>query len=264
VEVSPTPIEIVSIDDPGKDADPRAVLTLLPEVARAQGDRPTRVHATDIAVADIEEVLERCRRDGRRHWTMEDQLGIKRVWMGFDTGAPTDYRPDGDGGLHFEFLPTRALRLPAAAFTAQRHSPSNGDGAFVGLAARTYLVENLDHVLLDIAQAFDWEPDHPVEIAPDGSRRARLAFAIATSPELLLIEPRGRSEDAESLRRWGPGPWSITIRVDGLDTRAEELRRRGTQFREVVGSFSTPRRTLRIDATQTPGCLFDLIDANDD
>lgn len=190
------------------------MLPLLPAVARAQGDRPTKVHATDIAVNDIEELLGRCRRDGRRHWTQEDRLGIKRVWIGFDANTPTAYRPDGDGGLHFEFLPTRALRLPPAAFQERTPPPLQGDGRFLGLAARTYLVENLDAVLANIAVGFDWEPDQVVDIAADGSRRARLGFAIPSSPELHLVEPRGTTEDAQALRQWGTGAWSITLRVD--------------------------------------------------
>lgn len=254
---APTPIEIVASDDVASDTATIDALPILPAVARAQGDRPVKVHATDIATSDIDGLLERCRRDGRRHWVKADRLGNRRVWIGFDADAPVAYVPDGDGGLHFEFLPTSALLLPAGASDAQPPA-LDGRGGMTGVAARTYLVGDLDRVLDDIAAGFDWEPVDRVDTADDGTRRAILDFRYRTSARLELIEPHGDGEDVGALSRWGPGAWSIVIGVDGLDELAERLRQRGITFHDVSTGFD---RRLRIDAAQTPGCLYDLAEA---
>jgi len=261
--LAPTPIEIVASDEVRPGTDPRVALPLLPAVARSQGARPTKVHATDIAVADIDELLERCRRDGRRHWVKADPLGVRRVWIGFDATNPTDYVPDGDGGLHFEFLPTEALRLPPAAVDASPAAPAAGEGALLGVASRTYLVDDLGRVLDDVHAGFDWSPDEPIGTGAGGTRRAVLGFRFPTSTRLELIEPHGATEDADALARWGPGAWAIVIGVDGLDAKADDLRARGVAFRELPTGFEHPARLLRIAAAQTPGCLFDLVDVGE-
>jgi hypothetical protein len=259
VKTSPTPVEIVQPTAIPHDADPASVTPHIAAVARSQGDRPIKVHATDIGIADIDGMIERLRTEGRRHWIQ----GV-RVWVGIDGHRPGAYLSDGDGGLHLEFLPTSALRLPPEA-AEPRSMPTSlrNEGEMVALAWRTFLVSDLGAVLDELAGSFDWLPEGSVERSEDGSHRAILGFGYERSTRLELLQPAGDGEDAIALRKWGPGAWSLTVAVDGLDAKVDDLERRGTPFKEIHTGFDRPSRLVRAAGSSTPGCLFDFVDATE-
>ncbi|HXY93379.1 MAG TPA: VOC family protein [Acidimicrobiia bacterium] len=252
---NPTPIEVVDADyiDPARD--PARVQPHLGRLAAGQRGRAVRIHATDIATSDIDAVVDRLVEQRRRHWTHVAPNGDRRVWVGVTPDDPGDYRRDGDGGLRFEFLPTAALRLPGAVFDAPRST--------TGLRWRTYLVADIHDTLDEIAGAFDWTPEQPVETGRYGSRRATLGFRCVNSTQLRLVQPAGATADGEALRRYGPGPWSLTLAVDDLDATIDDLRRRGVPVREVTPDFDMPSRVIRVDERAIPGAVFDVVDARE-
>ena len=112
---------------------------------------------------------------------------------------------------------------------------------------RTYLVDDLDDTLAVMERLLGWRPERPIERGRDGARRAFLGFRLANSPRLQLLQPADGSEEAEARARWGEGPWSMTIGVHDLDTKVEDLERRGTPYEWVDPAFSSPTRIVRVD-----------------
>ena len=123
------------------------------------------------------------------------------------------------------------------------------------------LVGDLGWTLDRLAENLGWTPEGDVEQAADGSRRAVLGFRLPRSARVELLEPGGDREEAEFLRRWGPGIWHVRIAVRGLDAKADDLRARGTPFRAVPTGFADPEVVLRVDAAAIPGCLFEFAEA---
>ena len=257
--VSPTLLEIIAVEELAPDADPGAGIVNIRAMSELQGDRPVKTHGVVVGTSQIEEIIERIRSDGRRHWIHYDALGIPRVWMGATEEDPCDYRPDDDAGLLLEFVPTPALRLWPETFEGDPGIPDDvGPGGLVRLASRCFLVAELDKTVDLLGAAFGWQLAGPVEKSEDGSRRARMAFSLPQSAWMELLEPAPSHPDAEALARWGTGVWQIRIGVNGLAAKAEDLRSRGTPFAERVTGFERPPRVLRVDSSATPGCLFEF------
>ena len=257
---SPTLVEIIE----AAELDPALPLTeVVPNVAglvALQGDRPLKSHGTPIASAAVDELTERVRRRGLRHWVQppSDAFPFLRLWMGITADDLAGYRPGTDGGLMIEVVDTRTLMLPPAGEVGDVKPDDLHPGDMARTVARCFLVEDLDRALVELAETFAWEPELGPERGDDGSRRAQLGFRLEQSARIELIAPAGDSDAGKFLKRWGPGVWNVRIAVRDLGAKADDLRARGTPFQAVRTGFERPDRVLRVDATATPGCLFEF------
>lgn len=265
---SPTLIELIE----ATDVDPRLPLgEVVPNVAglaALQGDRPLKTHGAPVAAPSVAEVIERVRAHGARHWVQPgtDAYPFERLWLGITADDLSGYRPDADGGLMLEVVPTPTLGLPTEAATP-RASPTartaddvadDGTGGMVRTAARVFLLADLDASLDALARVLAWEPQRGPETGEDGGRRAALGFRMERSARIELLTPAPDSDDGRFLARWGPGIGAVRIGVADLEAKADDLRARGTPFREVHTGFERPATVLRVDPRATPGCLFEF------
>ena len=192
----------------------------------------------------------------------DSEMPFDRIWLGVTPEAPR-YRPDHDGGLCVEIIGTPPLQLPAETFGPEAPQPKDlPAGGMVRVVTRGYLVRHLDSVLRDLSANLGWEPTGPVELhAEEGHRLARMGFDIGHSATLDLIEPqRWNSEAGYYLNTWGPGVYYIRISVQGLDSKAEDLRERGTGF-AVVPPSSSHGQLLRVDPLDVGGAVVEFVEA---
>jgi len=258
---SPTLIELI---EPA-DVDPnRSLGEVVPNVAglaALQGDRPLKTHGAPVASSSIGELIERARSRDVRHWVQPAPVGypFERLWFGITADDLSGYRPDVDGGLMLEVVPTETLGLPPAAFDPPEDANDDADGgSMVRTVSRGFLVDDLDRALDALADFFGWEAERGPERGDDGARRAILGFALPRSARIELLAPSPESDEGEFLRRWGPGIWHVRIAVRDLEAKADDLRARGTPFCEVRTGFAQPESVLRVEPTATPSCLFEF------
>jgi hypothetical protein len=213
-----------------------------------------------VASAAVEELIETVRSRGLRHWVQpsSDAYPFPRLWMGIAPDGLADYQPGGDGGLMLEVVHTATLGLPAALQEGSAPAPEPAAGTMVRTATRCFVVDELDRRLDELAGAFSWEPELGPEEGEDGSRRAVLGFRIPQSARIELIAPTPGTADDDFLGRFGAGVWAIRVAVQDLAAKAEDLRARGTPFRELRTGFERPDTVLRVDTSATPGCLFEF------
>jgi hypothetical protein len=260
----PTPIELVQSTpiDPALPAERKQVQ--IRAIERSQGDRPIKVHATDIAAPDSLRFAARFEEIGVRHWVQTNVDGSSRVWVGVDPADRTIYTPSEDANLHIEVLPTSVLGLRQEALDPPPLDLRTVEpGTMIRVAWRTYLVQDLAQTLRVVNHLLGWQPTKPPEKAEGDAIRAVLAFRLPTSTRLELLQPGSGTEEREALDRWGEGAWSMTIAVQDLEAKVADLERRRTPHRWVSTGFDTPRQVVRVDRTATPGCLFDLAELSD-
>jgi glyoxalase/bleomycin resistance protein/dioxygenase superfamily protein len=258
---SPTLIELIE----ATDVDPaRSITDVVPNVgglAALQGDRPLKTHGAPVASSSVGELVERARSRGVRHWVQpsNDTYPFERLWMGITADDLSGYRPDTDGGLMIEVVPTPTLMLPTDAAEAPADAADAvAPGSMVRTASRGFLVDDLDRSLDALVDFFGWEPERGPEIGDGGARRAVLGFRVPRSARIELLAPAPDTEEGRFLARWGQGIWHVRIAVADLDAQADDLRARGTPFREVRTGFADPEVVLRIDPDATPACLFEF------
>lgn len=191
------------------------------------------------------------------------EMPFERLWLGCTPEDPV-YRPEVDGGLCIEVIPTEPLQLPADTFATPSPEPRDcAPGEMVRVTARGFLVRNLDDTLSRLSQNLDWEPDGPVEsLRREGYRRATMGFVLRNSATLDVIEAtRWNGEAGVYLNSWGPGPWYTRIAVNDLQAKAEDLRVRGTQFSWIDESEAIEGKPLiRVDPGQMRGQLIEFED----
>jgi hypothetical protein len=136
----------------------------------------------------------------------------------------------------------------------------------IRVTARGVLVRDLDDTLRRLSANLDWEPAGPVEhLRREGYRRARMAFTLAHSACVDILEPtQWDSEAGYSLHNWGPGPYYTRISVHDLEAKADDLRSRGTAYtlirivrRSAAGSSSGSTRgrsTVRSSSSKNSRC----------
>jgi hypothetical protein len=259
--VSPTLIELIQPESVDPD---RSLTEVVPNVAgltRLQGDRPLKTHGAPVASSDVGALVERARSRGVRHWVQpsNDSYPFERLWMGITADDLSGYRPEADGGLMIEVVPTPTLMLPPESLDAPADAAGAAEpGSMVRTMSRGFLVDDLDRSVEAVADFFEWEPEQGPEQGEGGVRRALLGFRVPRSARIELLAPALDTAEGRFLAQWGPGIWHVRIAVADLAAKAEDLRSRGTRFEEVRTGFADPETVLRIDPTQTPACLFEF------
>src|SRR5437867_3019387 len=213
LKVSPTRIEAMAVAPVDPTIDSRLTLPFLPQLLAAQGDRPWKTHANELATSEIAAVAERLERNGCRFYTMptSEVTPFTRLWMGWTAEDPGMYQPDADGGLFLEICETSGLTQSTDLF----EPPPEIDlppGALVRVLRRSWLVDDLETTLSRLGRNFGLRPS----IGPEtdehlGCRRAVFRLRHPLSAELELVEPVASGAALESLEEWGPGSWAIRI-----------------------------------------------------
>ena len=257
---SPTLVELIAPADLDAARPLAEVVPNVAGLAALQGDRPLKTHGAPVASTAVEDLIETVRSRGLRHWVQpsSDAYPFHRLWMGITADGLADYRPGGDGGLMLEVVDTATLGLPPVLQGLAPAPETTGAGSMVRTATRCFVVDGLDRRLDGLAGTFSWEPELGPEAGERGARRAVLAFRIPQSSRIELLEPAAGTTEAEFLGRFGAGVWAVRIAVHDFAAKAEDLRARGTPFREVRTGFERPETVLRVDMSATPGCLFEI------
>jgi hypothetical protein len=258
LKVSPTRVQALAEAPLDPTVDPSLTLPFLPALFAAQGGRPWKTHATELATSDIASVAARLRRNGGRFHTMpsSDAIPYTRLWLGWTSDEPGAYQPETDGGLLVEICETASLQQGPALW-APVADPDLPPGSIIRVLRRSWIVEDLDFTLSALDRNLDWQPRIGTEVdAASGCRRAVFGFAHPRSAELEVLEPIAAGEVRDSLDAWGPGAWTIRIGVNDVAAKAEDLRRRGTRFETRARGTET---LLRVDtgALDVPG-LFEF------
>jgi Glyoxalase/Bleomycin resistance protein/Dioxygenase superfamily len=259
--VSPTLIELIE----AADVDPgRSITEVVPNVgglAVLQGDRPLKTHGAPVASSSVDDLIERARSRGVRHWVQRSSAAypFNRLWMGITADDLAGYRPESDGGLMLEVVPTVTLMIPPEAIDAPADTADAAEpGGMIRTASRGFLTDDLDRSLDALADFLAWEPELGPENGESGSRRAVLGFRVRRSARIELLAPAPDSQEGRFLQQWGPGIWHVRIAVRDLAAKADDLRSRGTPFTEVRTGFEQPATVLRVDAAATPACCFEF------
>ena len=258
--LAPSRLEVIT---PGPRTSSPGVADIpayIDEIAAMQGDRPLKTHATVLTSSQFPELVEDLRRSGVRHRVdpPSRELGHERLWIGFSPGGGSDYSPDDDAGLFFEVIPTQCLGLPEAVRDGTTAgAPAVAPGQMVRVAARSYLVDDLDPVLAILEKRLSW-PAERVEGA-SGERRAVMAVNFPRSARFELVEPRRDPDAAAHFARWGPGTYATRITVRCISAKADDLQARGTPFR-ILPARGAAAEILRVDLGVVPGFLFDFVE----
>jgi hypothetical protein len=237
----------------------------LRSLAEFQGiHRPMKTHSITIADNGVDDLLERLASRGLpfRVAPVDDVLWFERVWVGLTPTSPR-YQPVVDGGLMIEVHAVQPLQMPEAIWQTPPPSPPAPDeGAMIRIAARTWLVHDLDAVLRALSTNLDWEPQGPVEtFADEGIRRARLGFRVQHSATIDLIQPlRWNSPWGKYLHTWGPGPYATQILVNGLDAASAGLAERGTRHHLAADSSVPGGRKIVVDPAELNGTLLEFLE----
>jgi hypothetical protein len=249
--VSPTRIEAMALAPVDPTIDPTTTLPFLPRLLAAQGDRPWKTHANELATSDIQGVAERLRKNGCRFHEMP---GFStRLWLGWTSDDPGAYRPAADGGLFIEVIESSALGKGPELWEP-RPDPVLPPGSMIRVLRRSWITEDLGFTLAALEQNFGLRPAvGPVLDDEVGARRAVFRFNHPRSAELEVLEPVTAGEIKESLDTWGPGSWAIRIGVNDVAAKADDLHRRGTPFE--LRSLGRDESLLRVDtgAMDVPG-----------
>ncbi|MCP9276813.1 hypothetical protein [Mycolicibacterium arenosum] len=241
--VSPTRIEAMAVASLDAERDPLTTLPFLPKLLAAQGDRPWKTHANEIATSDIRRLALRLRDTGCSFYEMP---GIfTRLWIGWTEDDPGAYEPSVDGGLFFEFIETSALGKGDKLWEP-RPDPDLPPGGMIRVLRRSWITEDLWATVQALEQNFGLMPAiGPVLDESLAARQVIYRFRHPRSAELQVLEPIAHGEIRDSLDTWGPGSWAIRIGVNDVEGKADDLTRRGTPF-EVRSTGHGPE-LLRVD-----------------
>lgn len=203
------------------------------ELFDAQGMRPVKAHSTPVSVPDLRPLVDHLNSVGARFRLDPpmDAMPFERLWMGVTAEEPYSYRPESDGGLRLEFLPTAALGLPADASSPAAPVLGPADGSYVGVSARVFVTADLDGACASLLRNLRWAPD-----AMNSDERGRVAtfgFAFARSGVIEIVQPGSIGDAATFLQRWGEGPYGIRLSVNGLGRRVGMIASRGTRVQMI-------------------------------
>lgn len=227
--------------------------------------RPMVTHSVVLTMktAELDKLIERLmsRRVRFRLAQRTPEMQFDRLWFGVTPEDPI-YKPDVDGGLCIEIIPTEPPRFPPETFESPPPEPDGlDDSDMVRVTARGFLVRDLDDTLRKCAKNIDLEPKSAVEtLNKEGYRRARMTFNVAHSASLDVIEPfQWDSRAGLYLNNWGPGLYYIRIAVMNLKAKAAVLEEKNVKFEWVEESQSVGGRSLiRVDPGELDGQLFEF------
>jgi hypothetical protein len=246
LKVSPTRVEAMALAPIDPKIDPSMTLTCLPQLLAAQGDRPWKTHANELASRDFDDITARLDRNGSRYFNMPGPGEYTRLWLGWTSDEPGAYRPEVDGGLMIEICHTATIAT-RPDFWEVEPDPTLSAGALIRVLRRSWIVEDLRTSLRVLEQNLGLLPAGEPHLDKDlGALRALLRFEHPNSAELEILEPVSAGELMESLDTWGPGSWAIRILTNDVGAKADDLRRRGTSFEWRADARAG--RTLRVDA----------------
>ena len=259
-QLAPSRLEVIAPGPRSPSPGVADVPAYIDEIAAMQGDRPLKTHATVLTSSAFPELVEDLLRKGVRHRVdpPSRELGHERLWIGFSPDGGPEYSPDDDAGLFFEVIPTQCLGLPDTVVGgAPTATPAVAPGQMIRVAARSYLVGQLDPILATLEERLSW-PAERVE-GTGGERRAVMAVNFPRSARFELVEPGHDPEVAAHFARWGSGTYATRITVRDLSAKADDLRARGTPFRSLPSRGTRPE-ILRVDLHVVPGFLFDFVE----
>lgn len=195
---------------------------------RSQVDRPIRFH-NSVVLGDVDAHSESMRIKGIPH-VIDDTLRFRRMFVGIDSARIDTYNPSFDAGLRFELLPFSDFPVDDPSGEALIGT----DPRVVRVHSRTFLVEDLDAAVAALALTFDLEPASIKEVRADRVRRAWYSFRHARSAGLELIQPSaGESEASHFMSRHGPGAYTTTFVVQGLEAWPALLAETGLAARKL-------------------------------
>src|SRR5262245_56423756 len=172
--VAPTFLELVAPGSPG-DASSDYPLFPVTQIAARQGTRAIKWHATELSMSDesFTDLIGHLERLGVPHAFIPSDRR-ERFFLGGDPATTHDW--NADAGLVIEGGRSGHLGLPDEAFRAPADIPPDAQPeAMVRIAAREYLVEDLDETLRILARNLRWTP---VSVRDDaGCRRAVMPFS---------------------------------------------------------------------------------------
>jgi hypothetical protein len=233
LRMSPTRIEAMALAPLDPALDPARTLPFLPHIFAAQGDRPWKTHANELATSEIDAVSARLEERGCPVYTMPrgDAVPFTRLWLGWTADDLKTYRPDTDGGLFLEICETSSMLVAGPEFWEPQPEPELPPGSMLRVTRRSWIVPDLRATVRLLEENLDWRPAVGPELDSDhGVRRAVYRFKLPRSAELELVEPVADGEIKDSLETWGPGAWAIRIGVNDVAAKSEDLHRRGTAF----------------------------------
>lgn len=262
---APTTVEVIG-------PHPTGVMNGMLQMAwDLQGDRPMKTHSTVFSVADVETVRARLE---SLHIPYLFNTGVgspnpfPKLWIGqqrSDTESsdyepevdpPLSYDPTFDGGLMAEIVPTWAMKIPPERKNGGQPAP----GCPVRVAARSFVVDDLDAVITTLQRTLGWTPTSKGDSAQDAAKFAEYRGAMPSSSTLELLQPDGPGVAADYHRCYGPGAYRITIAVNGLAGAAQRLTERGITHRALQATDDEPGR-IAIEPDAIGGLYFDLVDA---
>lgn len=257
---SPTRLEVMAANTVDPSLPAPQTLPHMPGLRRAQDDAPVRTHGTVFAVSDMEEAIERVRRGGFRHWldAANDLMPHHRLWVGVSEEEKDVWVPGDDGGLLIELV--ESVTIPGVVESAEEppHPSDLPPGAMTRIAARRWLVPDVDQSVARLHATFDCSIG-PVTHTSDGSRTASIICAHPRSAVVDLVEPTPGAPQAGFVAARGPLPCTIVVAVNDLAAKAHDLEARLTPFTHVDDSV-TGLPALAPDPATTLGVPFAFVE----
>ncbi len=253
---SPTRLEIMAARSLDPEVPAPRTLPHMPGLRRAQEAAPVRTHGTVFAVSDMPDAIERVRRGGFRHWldAANDLMPYDRLWVGVSEDEKDRWIPGDDGGLLIELVDSASIPGVVESAAAPAPEQGGGPGAMTRIAARRWLVPDVDESVTRLHATFECTTG-PVEATATGSLTAPILCVHPRSACVDLVQPAPDSREAAVVATNGPVPWTIVIEVDGLDAKGADLDARGTEFERVIDDV-TGLDGLAPAPTQTAGVPF--------
>jgi hypothetical protein len=173
-------------------------------VAR-QADRPQKIHATVLAVDDVEAAIAwlAARKVPAQVEPPCEHFPFQRVWIGWQGSA---YADPADTGLYLELIPAAAL--PASATTAGASALRDRT---TRLGWRMFVVEDLGAAITMMRATLGLEP---AEAWTDSRLKAdcvRYTFKHPGSASLVLAEPHDAGPARSYIAEHGPGAYILGI-----------------------------------------------------
>jgi hypothetical protein len=228
---------------------------------QSQPQRKWLTHATVVVTSELDAVVERARRSGRRHWFQSppEMPGFPRLWMGIVGADHADYDPTADCGLMLEFIPRGASTFSVQEIDPSPDIPRPGEAGIRRVAFRDFLVRDLDAALRDLQETFAWEPAHEIREEPErGYRFAPMSTNHPQGASLRLIQAIDpSSQTGKDFAGEGHGPYTIVCSVYDLDATAADLTARNTPFIRLPAGKHEPETISVLSANL--GAPFALI-----